>query len=99
MKTAESAIEEELQKLQNELVLNEELEKVKNKVESNLVFSRLSALHKAMNLGYYEMLGDAGLFNQEIDKYRQVTRENILETSRQLFAPHRKNTLYYLSKK
>ncbi len=99
MKTAESAIEEELQKLQNELVLNEELEKVKNKVESNLVFSRLSALHKAMNLGYYEMLGDAGLFNQEIDKYRQVTRENILETSQQLFAPHRKNTLYYLSKK
>ena len=99
MKDAEKAIEGELQKIQNTLVKNEELEKVRNKVESNLVFSRLAALHKAMNLGYYEMLGDANLFNQEIDKYRQVTREDIQKTTRHLFAPHRKNTLYYLSKK
>jgi predicted Zn-dependent peptidase len=99
METAETAIETELQKIQNELVEKQELEKIKNKVESNLVFSRLAALHKAMNLGYYEMLGDANLFNRETERYQQVTREDILTTSRQLFAPHRKNTLYYLKKK
>jgi predicted Zn-dependent peptidase len=99
METAEQAIDEELQKIQSELVSTEELGKIRNKVESNLVFSRLSALHKAMNLGYYEMLGDAGLFNQEIEKYKQVTRHDILNTSQKLFAPHRKNALYYLSKK
>ncbi len=99
METAETAIETELQKMQNELVEKQELEKIKNKVESNLVFSRLAALHKAMNLGYYEMLGDANLFNRETERYQQVTREDILTTSRQLFAPHRKNTLYYLKKK
>jgi len=98
MEVAEKAIEAELQKIQSHLVDVEELEKVINKVESNLVFSRLSSLHKAMNLGYYEMLGDAALFNQETEKYQSVTRADIQKTAQQLFAPHRKNTLYYLSK-
>ncbi len=99
MEEAESAVEQELQKIQQQPVGKRELEKVVNKIESNLVFSRLSALHKAMNLCYYEMLGDAGLFNQEAEKYRAVTRQDIQNTARELFAPHRKNTLYYLSKK
>jgi len=99
MEDAENAVEHELQKIQQQLVDERELEKVVNKVESNLVFSRLSALHKAMNLCYYEMLGDAALFNREAEKYRAVTRQDIQNTARELFAPHRKNTLYYLSKK
>lgn len=99
IKTAEQAIDEELQKLQQELVTENELKKVVNKVESNLIFSRLSSLHKAMNLGYYEMLGDAALFNKEINEYQSVTRDDIQNTATQLFAPNRKNTLYYLSKK
>ncbi len=96
---AEQAIDEELNKIQNELISQEEYEKVINKIESSLVFSRLSALNKAMNLSYYEMLGDADLFNQEQEKYRQVTRESIRQQARKLFAPHRKNTLYYLAEK
>ena len=99
MQKAEDAIELELQKMQQQLVDEQELEKVMNKVEANLVFSKLSALHKATNLCYYEMLGDADLFNREAEKYHLVTREDIQNTSRKLFAPHRKNTLYYLSKK
>ena len=99
MEEAEKGVEQELEKIQQQPVDERELEKVVNKVESTLVFSRLSALHKAMNLCYYEMLGDASLFNQEADKYRAVTRQDIQHTARELFAPHRKNTLYYLSKK
>ncbi len=99
MEEAEKAVEQELEKIRQQLVDERELEKVVNKVESNLVFSRLSTLHKAMNLCYYEMLGDAALFNLEADKYRAVTRQDIQHTARELFAPHRKNTLYYLSKK
>ncbi len=97
MADAEAAVDTELEKIQEQLVDERELEKVINKVEANLVFSRLSALHKAMNLGYYEMLGDAMLFNLEAEKYRSVTRNDIRETARRLFAPHRKNKLCYLS--
>ena len=54
---------------------------------------------KVIDVNGGEMLGDAGLFNQEAEKYRAVTRQDIQNTARELFAPHRKNTLYYLSKK
>jgi predicted Zn-dependent peptidase len=96
---AEQAIDEELTKIKTQLVSENEFNKVINKIESNLVYSRLSVLHKAMNLGYYEMLGDADMFNKEEDNYRQVTRERLRETAEKLFAPHRKNTLYYLAEK
>ncbi len=99
MTEAENAIDMELHKLQQQLVEVKELEKVINKAEANLVFSKLSALNKAMNLCYYEMLGDAALYNREAEKYRSVTRQDIQNTARRLFAPHRKNTLYYLSTK
>ncbi len=97
MAEAEAAVDKELKKIQEHLTDERELEKVINKVEANLVFSRLSALHKAMNLGYYEMLGDAMLFNLEAEKYRSITRNDIRETAHRLFAPHRKNKLCYLS--
>ncbi len=97
MAEAEAAVDKELKKIQEHLTDERELEKVINKVEANLVFSRLSALHKAMNLGYYEMLGDAALFNLEAEKYRSVTPNDIRETARRLFALHRKNKLCYLS--
>ena len=99
MSQAEQAIDDELTKISNEPVTDEELNKVKNKIEASLVYSRLSVLNKAMNLAYYEMLGDAAMFNNELDNYGSVTKERILDTAKKLFAPHRKNTLYYLSKK
>jgi len=97
MEEAEQAIDIELQKVKENLVSKEEFEKVLNKIEANLVYSRLSALNKAMNLGYYEMLGDADFFNKEQQKYRKVTRESLKNTAEMIFAPYRKNTLYYFA--
>jgi len=99
MEDAEQAIDEELKKISEELVSDEEYEKVLNKIEAGLVFSKLSVLNKAMNLAYYEMLGDAGMFNRELENYGSVTKESILETASNMFKPHRKNILYYYSKK
>lgn len=92
---AESAIWEELEKIKTLPVKDEELQKVKNKVEANLIFSRLSLLNKAMNLGYFEMLGDASLWGSEIDKYRQVSRGDILESATDLFRKEGQSTLFY----
>jgi hypothetical protein len=98
-KLAEEAIHEELDLLKRESVSKYEMEKVKNKVEANLIFSRMSVLNKAMHLGYYELLGDAGRWNREADKYGKVTSENIMETARQLFKEEKTNTLYYQARK
>lgn len=95
--TAEKAIWAELEKLKAELVSDNELTKVKNKVESVLVFSEMSLLDKAMNLAYYELLGDAALLNQETEEFLKVKAEDIKRISNETFQPNSSSTLYYLT--
>jgi len=97
VEAAEKAIWEELDKLKSELVSDTELTKVKNKVESVLVFSEMSLLDKAMNLAYYELLGDADLLNQETEKFLKVTAEDLKHISNETFGKKLSSTLYYLT--
>jgi len=92
---ATTAIQEQLDLLASELVREDELQKVKNKIESNLIFSKLSVLNKAMNLGYFEMLGSAERLNSEIENYRKVSRSQISEEASHLFVENKRNTLFY----
>ncbi len=63
-----------------------ELEKVKNKTESMIAFEDISLMNRANSLANYELLGDANLMNTELEKYHAVTREEILEESRNSFS-------------
>jgi len=94
---AENAVEEQLDKIKNELVSEEELQKVKNKTESMIAFEDMSVMNRANSLAYYELLGDASWMNFELEKYGSVTTEDILEESRRIFRKENSNTLYYLS--
>ena len=94
---AEKAIEDELEKMKNELVSESELQKVKNKTESMIAFEDMSVMNRANSLAYYELLGDASWMNFELDKYATVTSEDILNESRIIFRKENSNTLYYLS--
>lgn len=94
---AERAIWTELEKIKAELVAANELTKVKNKVESVLVFSQMNLLDKAMNLAYYELLGDADILNQEASKYLNVSAEDISRISNETFDRNSSSTLYYLT--
>lgn len=95
--TAEQAIWTELKKLIHQEVSDHELTKVKNKSESIMVFAEMSLLDKAMNLAYYELLGDAAGLNTEIDKYLSVTPERIMEAAAATFVHEQCSTLYYLT--
>lgn len=97
VETAEKAIWAELDKLKAELVSDMELTKVKNKVESVLVFSEMSLLDKAMNLAYYELLGDAALLNNETEAFLKVEAEDIRRISNETFNLNSSSTLYYLT--
>jgi zinc protease len=94
---AEKAIWEELRKLTFEEVTEKELTKVMNKSESIMVFAEMSLLDKAMNLAYYELLGDADLLNTEIEKYHAVTPQGILNSAKATFKKEQCSTLYYLT--
>jgi predicted Zn-dependent peptidase len=97
MELAEAAIWEELNRISTELVPEDELTKVKNKMESTMVFSEMSLLDKAMNLAYFELLGDAEQLNVETQKYLNVSAEDIRNQAKHIFRKENSSTLYYLA--
>lgn len=99
MKKAEKALDEELDKFAQHRVDERELLKVKNKQESVTVFSEVNLLHRAMNLAYYELLGDASLINTEMDKYLAITAAQVLEHSQNVFKQENSSVIYYYANK
>ena len=97
MKDAEDAIEEELEKLRKERISEKELAKVKNKTESAIAFEDMSVMTRANNLAFYELLGDAALFNADREKYLAVTQDDVMNYSNKIFDVNNSNTLYYYS--
>ncbi|AFD07503.1 M16 family metallopeptidase [Solitalea canadensis] len=97
IEAAEKAIDTELERMKAELLPADELTKVKNKIESTMVFSELNLLDRAMNLAYYELMGDAASYNKEKEKYQAVTALQIQEQANAIFADTNCSTLYYLS--
>ncbi len=98
MEVAENAVEAELEKMRTEKVTPTELQKVKNKVESLIAFEDMSLTNRANSLAFYELLGDAGQMNHELEKYNVITTDDILNESRIIFRPDNSNTLYYYAK-
>lgn len=96
---AETAFREEIETLQTASAAAREIEKVKNKFEANTLFSELNVMNKAMNLGFYEMLGDLALINREVGLYRAVGDDDIRSFSSRTFRPENSSTLIYNTKK
>ena len=87
---AEAAIWEEIADLQRGNITAYELEKVKNKFEANTLFGELNVMNKAMNLGYYEMIGDLPLINREVEVYRSLQRSDIADFAQRIFREEKK---------
>jgi len=95
LEEAEAAIWKELELLKKEGPTELELQKYKNKIESLLIFSESNILNKAINLAYFELLGDANLINTEKAAYLNVTREDIIRLSKNIFTEENCSELYY----
>lgn len=95
---AEAAFREEIEALQRDAATEYEIEKVKNKFEATTLFGELNVMNKAMNLGFYEMLGDLELINGEVARYRAVTPDDIRSFCRRTLTPANSSTLIYHAK-
>lgn len=93
---AEAAIWSELRQLQDQAIQKEELQKLKNMMETNLVFSEISVLTKAINLALFELLGNPQLINEEADLYRRISPEDLQRVARLLFRKENAVVLRYL---
>lgn len=99
LEDAEKALMLEIDQICTEAVHEMELQKVKNRVEAMVEFTEMRVLEKAMNLAYYELLGDASLANELVKNYTAVTAEEILKEAKSIFRPENCSTLYYVSVK
>jgi predicted Zn-dependent peptidase len=97
MEEAENAIDNQITLLQQSNIAPRELDKVKNKVESVLTFGNTNVLNKAMNLAYYELLGNASWINDEGKKYEAVTVEKVKQVAQKYFTLENSITLLYLA--
>ncbi|UJH89940.1 insulinase family protein [Antarcticibacterium sp. 1MA-6-2] len=91
--------DEEIKKLQNELISEREYQKLQNNFENQFVNSNSSVEGIASSLATYHMLyGDTNLINNEIDIYRSITREDIQRVAKEYLQPNQRLVLKYLPK-
>lgn len=96
---AENAILAELDLLKTELVAEKELQKLKNRVESQQAFADAGIMSKAMNLCFYELIGQTDLINNEFDFYKAIQPTDIQRVAKKYLMPEAANILVYKPKK
>lgn len=95
----EDAINAEITRAQTEPLSDREFEKLRNKVENDFVSKNSTMAGIAENLSDYRMyFGDANLINTEIDKYMNVSKEDIMRVANQYLTKNNRVVLYYLPK-
>ncbi|NJC25520.1 M16 family metallopeptidase [Neolewinella antarctica] len=93
----EGIINDEVKKLQDDLISEREFQKLKNNVEVDAISGYGSMAGIAENLAEYKMYqGDANLINTETDRYMAVTREDIQRVAKKYYMPENRVVLYWL---
>ena len=93
-------IDEEIVKLQNELITEKDFQKLQNIYESNYVDSNASVEGVAENLAtFYLLYGDVNLINTEIEIFRSITREEIRDIAKKYLNPNQRLILDYVPAK
>lgn len=93
-------IDDEIVKLQTELISKRDYQKLQNKFENQYVNSNAGIEGIAENLAtYYLLYGDVNLINTEIDLYRSITREEIRDIAKKYLNPNQRLILDYIPAK
>lgn len=90
-------MDDEIKKIQTELISERDYQKIQNKLENQFVNSNSSVERIAGSLAQYYMLyGNTNLINNEIDIYRSITREDIQNVANKYLNPNQRLLLDYL---
>jgi len=93
-------IDEEVVKIQNDLISERDYQKLQNKFENQFVNSNSSFEGIANSLArYYMLYGDVNLINNEIKIYESITREEIQAVAKKYLNPDQRLILEYLPEK
>ncbi len=90
-------IDEEIVKLQTELISEKDYQKLQNIIDNQFVNNNTNLEGIAENLAKYHLLyGDVNLINTEINLFHSITREEIREVARRYLNPNQRLLLDYV---
>lgn len=93
-------MDEEVVKLQNELISEAEFTKLQNQFENDFVGKNSRMLGVAENLANgYTFYNTTGNINTELDEIRKITRQDIQDVAKKYLSKNQRVVLYYLPKK
>ena len=83
--------------VQRNLISAEEYQKLQNQIENDFVSANDKVAGIAESLANYEMYyGDASLINTELQRYRKVSREDIMAAANKYFIKNNRVVIYWL---
>lgn len=92
-------VDEEIAKMQNELISENDYQKLQNIMENNFVNANKGVEGIANNLAdAYTFHKNTNLINTELSVYRSITREEIRDVAKKYLSPNQRVLLYYLPK-
>ncbi|WP_420551911.1 M16 family metallopeptidase [Tenacibaculum aiptasiae] len=90
-------MDEEIKKLQTELVSDNDLQKVRNKFENRFVSSNSSVQGIANSLARnYMLMGDTNKINKELEVVNSITKEEIRDVAKKYLNKNRRVVIEYL---
>ena len=93
-------MDEEIAKMQTELITERDYQKLLNQFENRFVSSNSSVSGIASSLAtYYLLYEDVNLINSQLELYRSITREEIRDVAAKYLSPNQRVEIEYLPKK
>jgi predicted Zn-dependent peptidase len=97
LETLMAEVDEEIKRLQNELISDRDYRKLMNQYENDFVQSNATPEGIATSLATnFTMFGDASRINTQLDMYRSISIEEIREVARKYLNPNQRLFLRYL---
>ncbi|MBT4825867.1 MAG: insulinase family protein [Flavobacteriaceae bacterium] len=98
LETLITEIDEEVLKIQKELISEKDYQKLQNQFESEFVNSNSTIEGIANSLAEYYAFydGDTNLINKELDIYKSISREEIRKVAQKYLNPNQRLELHYL---
>ena len=93
-----ATMDEEIKRLQTELISDKEYQKLQNQFETNYVEANSRVQGIASSLATYYMLqGDTNRINTQLDIYRSITKEDIMRVAKEYLNPNQRVEIKYLA--